>query len=273
MPTPYRVLIVEDEPLMREYLSANLPRLHPAFLAADAAHDGLAALALVESNRYDLMITDLRMPGMDGLQLIERVRSLGKAMPIIILTGHDEFEYARTALHFGVAEYLLKPLNDEALAETLERLDQLIRQRRSSMQLPKDLSPQNIAAFVATCFSESDSEHTLLAERAANYIASHFTEPITQSDVAEALGITPAYLSSIFHEEKGESYTKFLTRLRMMQAALLLKGKPNVTIQSVAEQTGYVSDKHFISVFKKYFGITPHEYRQRKTQDDCLTSQ
>jgi len=131
------------------------------------------------------------------------------------------------------------------------------------MQLPKDLSPQNIATFVATCFSDSDGEHTLLAERAANYIASHFTEPITQTDVAEALGITPAYLSSIFHEEKGESYTKFLTRLRMMQAALLLKSKPSMTIQSVAEQTGYASDKHFISVFKKYFGTTPHEYRQR----------
>ena len=263
MPNPYRVLIVEDEPLMREYLIACLPRLHPAFLAADAAHDGMAALTLLESSSYDLMITDLRMPGMDGLQLIERVRSLGKTMPIIILTGYDEFEYARTALHFGVAEYLLKPLNDDALKETLDRLDQLIRQRRSSMQLPKDLSPQNIATFVATCFSDTDGEHTLLAERAANYIASHFTEPITQSDVAEALGITPAYLSSIFHEEKGESYTKFLTRLRMMQAALLLKSKPSMTIQSVAEQTGYASDKHFISVFKKYFGTTPHEYRQK----------
>lgn len=264
MPNPYRVLIVEDEPLMREYLIASLPQLHRSFFPADAAHDGASALVLMETNSYDLMITDLRMPGMDGLQLIERVRSLGKTLPIIILTGYDEFEYARTALHFGVAEYLLKPLNDDALAETLERLDQVIRQRRNSMQLPKDLSPQNIASFVATCFTDSDGEHTLLAERAAKYIASHFTEPITQTDVAEALGITPAYLSSIFHEEKGESYTKFLTRLRMMQAALLLKSKPNLTIQTVAEQTGYTTDKHFIGVFKKYFGITPNEYRQQK---------
>lgn len=264
MAGPYRVLIVEDEPLMREYLIASLQRLNPSFVAADAAHDGLAALALFESNSYDLMITDLRMPGMDGLQLIERIRSMGKTLPIIILTGYDEFEYARTALHFGVAEYLLKPLNDDALTETLERLDRLIKQRRNAMQLPNDLSPQNIARFVATCFSDSDGEHSLLAERAANYIATHFTEPITQSDVADALGITPAYLSSIFHEEKGESYTKFLTRLRMMQAALLLKSNPGMTIQSVAEQTGYASDKHFISVFKKYFGTTPNEYRQIK---------
>jgi len=264
MPNQYRVLIVEDEPLMREYLASSLPRLHPAFVAADAAHDGLAALALFECERYDLMITDLRMPGMDGLQLIERVRGMGKTLPIIILTGYDEFEYARTALHFGVAEYLLKPLNDDALRETLARLEKTLSQRRKAATLPDDLTPQNIAQFVATCFTDSDKEHTELAERAARYITTHFTEPITQTDVAEALGVTPAYLSSVFHEEKGESYTKFLTRLRMMQAALLLKSNPGMTIQSVAEQTGYASDKHFISVFKKYFGTTPNEYRQQK---------
>ena len=267
MHSPYRVLIVEDEPLMRDYLIGNLTRLHPSFSVADAAHDGVAALALFEQNRYDLVITDLRMPGMDGLQLIERIRTLGKTLPIIILTGYDEFEYARTALHFGVAEYLLKPLNDDALRETLERMERIIRQHRSAMQLPEDLTPKNIANFVATCFSESDREHKMLAERAASYITTHFTEPITQTDVAEALGVTPAYLSSVFHEEKGESYTKFLTRLRMMQAALLLKSKPNLTIQAVAVQTGYASDKHFIGVFKKYFGTTPNEYRQRVTGD------
>ena len=72
--------------------------------------------------------------------------------------------------------------------------------------------------------------------------------------MAGALGVTPAYLSSVFHEEKGESYSKFLTRLRMTQAALLLKSNPTLTLQHVAEQTGYASDKHFIGVFKKYFG-------------------
>lgn len=267
MTSQYRVLIVEDEPLMRKYLISSLSRLHPAFTVADAAHDGVAALALFETVSYDLVITDLRMPGMDGLQLIERIRSLGKTLPIIVLTGYDEFEYARTALHFGVAEYLLKPLNDDALRETLERLERVIQQHRNAMRLPTDLSPKNIAQFVATCFTESDGEHKVLAERAARYITTHFTEPITQTDVAEALGITPAYLSSIFHEEKGESYTKFLTRLRMMQAALLLKSNPGMTIQSVAEQTGYASDKHFISVFKKYFGTTPNEYRQHKAEE------
>lgn len=264
MDTVYRVLIVEDEPLMREYLNTQIGAIHSSFAAADAAHDGLAALALLKNSAYDLVVSDIRMPGMDGLSLVEHMRAEGCETPVILLSGYDEFEYARKAVHLGVVEYLLKPLNDAALHETLERLHQSLAQNRKTARLPEDLSPKSIAHFVASCFSDSTAEHTMLAERAANYITVHFTEQITQSDVADALGVTPAYLSSVFHEEKGESYTRFLTRLRMTQAALLLKTNPALTIQSVAEQTGYLSDKHFISVFKRFFGMTPNEYRQTK---------
>ncbi|MCE5188413.1 MAG: response regulator [Eubacteriales bacterium] len=263
----YHVLAVEDEPLMRQYLADNLPLIHPSFVVTDTARDGLAALSLLEANHYDLIITDIRMPGLDGLALVERIRAMGRSIPVIILSGYDEFDYARTALRFGVSEYLLKPLKDEELHDTLVRLSGDIERHRSAMRLPKDLTPENISRFVASCFYETSAEQTQLIERAVRYITTHFTEPITQTDVAEVLGVTPAYLSSVFHEEKGESYSKFLVRLRMTQAALLLKSNPSMTIQRVAEQAGYSSDKHFIGVFKKYFGATPNEYRLRKTEE------
>lgn len=267
MASVYRVLIVEDEPLMRDYLAENLSALHTAYSVADTARDGLAALALLEKNEYDLIITDIRMPGMDGLTLVGRIRAAGRSIPVVILSGYDEFDYARTALRYGVSEYLLKPLKDEELHDTLVRLSAEIERRRNATRLPRDLTPENISRFVASCFYETNAEQTQLIERAVRYITTHFTEPITQTDVAEALGVTPAYLSSVFHEEKGESYSKFLVRLRMTQAALLLKSNPSLTIQQVAEQTGYASDKHFIGVFKKYFGATPNEYRLRKAEE------
>lgn len=264
MQSTYRVLIVEDEPLMREYLAQNLSTLHPSYTVTDAARDGLAALALLDENEYDLIITDIRMPGMDGLALVGRIRAAGRSIPVIILSGYDEFDYARTALRYNVSEYLLKPLKDEELQDALTRLSAGIEQHQRDMRMPKDLSAKNITRFVASCFCETSVEQTQLCERAVRYITTHFTEPITQTDVAGALGVTPAYLSSVFHEEKGESYSKFLVRLRMTQAALLLKSNVSLTIQQVAEQTGYASDKHFIGVFKKYFGVTPNEYRLRK---------
>ncbi len=264
MPRDYRVLVVEDEPLMRDYLAVNLSQIHPSFQVKGVARDGLAALELMQQNEYDLVITDIRMPGLDGLALVERIRGMGRSVPVIILSGYDEFDYARTALRYGVSEYLLKPLKDDEMRDALTRLRNSIEQHRSAMRMPRDLTPENISQFVASCFCEMDAEQTQLIERAVHYITTHFTEPITQTDVASALGVTPAYLSSVFHEEKGESYTKFLVRLRMTQAALLLKSNPSLTIQQVAEQTGYTSDKHFIGVFKKYFGTTPNQYRLQK---------
>ena len=257
----YRTLIAEDEPLMREYLRQNLHSIHSQFLAADCARDGLDALRMLNENHYDLLITDIKMPGMDGITLVEKMRESNKQIPVILLTGYDEFEYARAGLRLGVAEYLLKPLNDMELGECLERLKTRLESEKTIV-LPAEWTPETIQSFISDCFANGNTEQSLLAKRAATYISEHFTEQITQTDVAEALGVSSAYLSSIFHETTGESYSKFLTRLRMTQAAILLKADPTLTLQRVAELTGYVSDKHFINVFKRYFQMTPNEYRK-----------
>ena len=166
----YRVLIVEDEPLMRQYLTENLSLLHAGFIVADTARDGNAALSLLEENEYDLIITDIRMPGMDGLTLVERIRAAGNRVSVIILSGYDEFNYARTALRYGVSEYLLKPLKDNELKETLGRLGAQIERRWGEARIPADLTPENISRFVASCFCETDAEQTQLVERAVRYI-------------------------------------------------------------------------------------------------------
>lgn len=260
----YRTLIAEDEPLMREYLRLNLHRIHPNYMASDCARDGLDALRKVNENTYDLLITDIKMPGLDGIALVEMLRENSNQLPVILLTGYDEFEYARAGLRLGVAEYLLKPLNDAELAQCLERLKEKL-EREKTVAIPEKWTPATIQSFISECFSDTDSAQSLLAKQAASYISEHFTERITQTDVAEALGVSPAYLSSIFHETTGESYSQFLTRLRMTQAAILLKADGSLTVQRVAELTGYVSDKHFIHVFKRYFNMTPNEYRKSKS--------
>lgn len=258
----YKTLIVEDEPLMRKYLSENLNIISPQFSTQAIARDGLDALCILEQQHFDLLITDIKMPGLDGIELVKQLRNSGNNIPVILLSGYNEFEFARAGLRLGVVEYLLKPLNDNELKNTLDRLASQLDQETGMVKIPDKWSPENIQTFISECFLDKSDEQSQLSQRAAKYISDHYAEAISQADVAEALGITPAYLSSIFHEEKGESYSKFLTRIRMTQAALLLKSNRDLTIQSIAEMTGYVSDKHFISVFKKFFGTTPNEYRR-----------
>ena len=261
----YSVLIVEDEALMRRYLFENLSSIHSDFQATETAKNGIEAIGILKNTAFDLIFTDIQMPGMDGISFVKQLREADNNVPVIILTGYDEFEYARAGLRLGVAEYLLKPLSDSDLFRALEALKTKIESQRNSVALPQSWTNENIRDFLSRCFActNPNSEQANLSERAAAYITSHFSEQITQMDVADALGITPAYLSSIFHEEKGESYSKFLTRLRMIQSAMLLKSNPDLTVSTIAEQCGYLSDKHFISVFKKFFGTTPNEYRKQ----------
>jgi AraC-like DNA-binding protein len=103
-------------------------------------------------------------------------------------------------------------------------------------------------------------ETTKTVESAKEFICTHYHEQISLALVADNLKVTPSYLSDLFHKCMGEPYTKFLTRVRMEQALLLLKSNPNEKIYKIADKTGFVSAKHFNSVFKKYYGFTPTEY-------------
>ena len=529
----YRTLIVDDEPLMRQYLGEHLSDICPEFCVTGIACDGLEAVELLQKQSFDLVITDIKMPEMDGLNLAKHIFDSELGAKVIIISGYNEFEYARLAIKYGVSDYLLKPLSDEDIYETLSKIkaeltseavkadnrisvnsydyytDQEVKEellsallrgntgsipllyhvlqdrkitfdqgyyaimllcidelhlmlqekkvlentsyslelyqqikvycnrngythtyddqgytlillsakseediavrakaiqdellltvwgrlkpkilstfgyivndmmglRRSytsavealALSLKKVHSPissryyvsqskfitelgticealyadyisQNtnkslsdlylyislfedeisIAAilrygsylirylarkcniktdYVLSSFKElmlcidqsmgsstfdKDSVHALFlrvikilghndsfilipettntVESAKEFICTHYHEQISLAMLADQLKVNPSYLSDLFHKSMGEPYTKFLTRVRMEQALLLLKSNPNEKIYKIADKTGFVSAKHFNNVFKKYYGFTPTDY-------------
>ena len=106
----FKALVVDDEPLMREYLGKNLNKINSDWVAEDTASDGIYAIQLLQHKDYDAVITDIRMPGMDGIELSKYLFKNKSDMPIIIITGYDEFEYARAAVKLNVFDYLFKTL-------------------------------------------------------------------------------------------------------------------------------------------------------------------
>lgn len=258
----YNVCVIEDEPLMREYLASNLSSINPDFYVSAAAANGSEAINLLNGHNFDLIITDIRMPGLSGLEIVEKIRNEEDDTPVILLTGYDDFSYAKTAIKLGISDYLLKPLNDNELCESLNKAKDSIERTRHSVTIPDELSPDVLAHLIADKFHGQSSEDSQIVNRAVAYISEHFCEGISQSDVADAIGVSAAYLSGLFREGTGESYSEFIKRLRMTKAAALLKSQPDMTVNVIAEQVGYFSDKHFISVFKKYFGNTPSEFRK-----------
>lgn len=522
----YHTMIVDDEPLMRTYLSKNIPIFSDLFDVSAVAKDGLDAIELLKTVPVDLVITDIKMPEVDGLTLAKYIHENYPSIPVIIISGFSDFEYAQKAIRYNVKDYLLKPLVDKTLVDLLENIAARMRQGqkvsrfqnvgqtakqmplrcrlltalldedssqiyplyeelhqngqifmkpfgciieckclysygaiqggkeadaaalslnlcvnelctrfgwialcdkngstyiladaereaeleyqigrfaeelqekcRTDLRVPIDsycgrfvtdmmqlsLSYNSLAEVLPLAFVQAESpfcyddlpkyhskikrlnqwrdqltrdfhveaeehwfadlrnwctesdvpkdasflwrcavylttaistlspidpndrqqafaglagrchEHsgpfeledlvgTLLAmlhlfahrlpksaevspviQQAKEYIMRHYQENISLSDVADHCAVSNSYLSDLFHKQLGVSYLKYITGLRMEQAAKLLKNQPDLKIYEVAAQTGFVSDKHFISVFKKFYGVSPTIYQK-----------
>lgn len=138
----YKVVLVEDEIVAREGIRDNVDWRSAGFEFCGEAPDGEMALPLIESTRPDVLITDIKMPFMDGLQLCQIVRERLPWLKIIILSGHDEFHYAQEALKLGVTEYLLKPLGVQDLHDVLQKVARQLDQERQELESLRALQGQ-----------------------------------------------------------------------------------------------------------------------------------
>lgn len=262
----YKLLIVDDESLTRLYMQQKVSTLDEKWEVSGEASDGAEALEFLSRGKVDLVITDIKMPVMDGLELCSIIHHDYPGQKVIILSGYDEFSYAQQAIRYGVDDYLLKPLMEEELQAALGKISARIENEKYREQTFRVVSNLSESYNMLDKNAESHHNHTSeqnITELARDFIRSHYFEPISLAQIAEHIGVTSNYLSCIFHKQVGESYIKYLTRVRMEQAAKLLDQKPQAKISDISERIGYVSVKHFLYVFKQHFNCTPGEYRKR----------
>jgi len=223
-------------------LNHNLTQINEDWTAKDTASDGIYAINLLQNNIYDVVITDIKMPAMDGIELSKYLYKNQPQTPIIIISGYDEFEYARAAVKLNVFDYILKPLRDEELSAAL-----------SAISLRRDYPDTDSIKSI-------ERNKNTLVSQIQEYLQLHFREGLSLTILADIFNITPSYLSTIFHKEIGEPYSKYLLRMRMETAKAILSN-PNYKVQDVALDVGFSSSKHFGSVFKSYYGISPGEFK------------
>jgi two-component system, response regulator YesN len=138
----YKVFLVEDEIITREGIRDNVDWASNGFEYAGEASDGETALSLLRSIKPDILITDIKMPFMDGLQLGKLIREQMPRTKIVILSGHDEFEYAQEAIKIGVTEYLLKPITVQKMHQVLQRLASQLDQESREQENLRELQMQ-----------------------------------------------------------------------------------------------------------------------------------
>jgi two-component system response regulator YesN len=129
-----KLLIVDDEHLIRRGLSKMIEASHAGWTVIGEAENGVQALSLIEELEPDLVITDIRMPEMDGVELCQRVSELGRSIDVMVLTAHKDFEFAQAALRYGAIDFLLKPISAQELAPPLEKAYRLYAERQEQAE-------------------------------------------------------------------------------------------------------------------------------------------
>ena len=240
-----KVLIVEDEEMIRKGIVLTVDWAALDCVVVGEATNGVQGLEAARRLEPSLIITDLKMPQMDGIEMLTALRAEGCTAYVIILTAYDNFAYAQSALRLGAVDYLLKPFHDGDLENAVTR----IQQRRQ---------PAAKATPIGAARKGDKSKYVL---EAMDYISKHYNEPdISVGTVAQSLNISEGYLSHTFKKETDYTLLNYLTRYRIHKAMELLKDC-RVKVYEVAEQVGYRDIAYFSATFKKYAGISPSEYQ------------
>lgn len=240
-----KVLLVEDEQVIRQGLKRLMEEVIGGWKVIGEADNGQAALELLKGVTPDLIVTDIRMDGMNGIELIQKIRSRLHNVDIIIISGHADFEYAQKAIKYGVSDYILKPVDRVELALILEQL----KRRRSDSTDQSDIQ------------SVEDNTGRNIIRQVKQLVISQLDQDISLQSIAEQVHLNHQYLSTLFKTETGQNFSEFVTQSRMERAKELLK-TTNMKVYEIASLSGYLSSKHFMAVFKQIVGVTPTEYRE-----------
>lgn len=214
--------------------------------------NGIEALDWMRKNEADLIITDIRMPVMDGLALIEQLCSEEIQTDVMIVSGYDDFQYAQKALRFGVVDYLLKPVELEdarsRLSDWMGSLEQKERDERKYYQEKhaSDMSP---------------------VDQVMRFVKESMPGDVSLAEAAEKVHLNPCYLSQLFKQQTQKNFVDFVTETRMKEAQKLLV-YTSMRVSEIAYRLGYTDLSYFSHTFKKFTGTPPSEYRKASKETD-----
>ncbi len=247
----YKAVIIDDEKWVIRSLRAMIAKNDRDFETVGEAYNGVQGWNLMMQLRPDLAFVDVRMPGMGGLELMQKANETHIPTLFAVISGYAEFAYAQKAIVNRAIGYCLKPFSQSEIDETLQKAKQILGERRLSAPAEQITVQQPFRRGLV-------KNETVL--RMIAYLNENFREEISIQQLADLCSINPNYASQLFSRELGETYTSYLTKLRIGYAAKLLR-QTNLTVTQIADKTGYKDYFYFAKVFKKYMGVTPSAYR------------
>lgn len=242
----YSFIFIDDENLMREFFQDVVDFSDYGFeLAAMFSAAEQAIPWLKEHPETKAVITDIRMGEMSGLDFCEKVREYNEDILLVVLSGYQEFEYARRALRINVFDYLLKPTMYEDIDMLFKRMKKQLDVREKGNQKTEDCQDYQFESMIC---------------KIKNYIEDNYDKDLTLDSVAKHVGMNASYLSRFFKQHTGSNFLDYVSNARVRKAIGYL-ADPTVKVGDICYMVGYKSPQHFYKIFRQYTGCTPSEYR------------
>lgn len=249
------ILVVDDEEVIVLGIMKRIRQLSDIPTQVVGAYSGEEALAVMENFIPDLLITDIHMAPMDGLELIAAARQKNLCQHFLILTAYESFDYVRRALQYQVMDYLVKPIDWALLEEHIRRL---------AMKSDSKAKTEEVLAQYQDLFlhlEKTDFSNSL--KKLTKYIKGNFTHQISLVHLSVYSGLSENSICNLFKKELGITFLDYLYELRLKRAMELLLGSEGTTVREIAQQIGYLSERQFFRVFKSKTGLTPQQFRER----------
>ena len=240
----YELLVVDDEVNSRNTLATCFPWYELGFHICGQAGNGREAMDFIAENIVHVVLSDIRMPVMDGIELSKLIHEQkSKKIIMVLLSAYNDFSYAQQAIKYGVKEYLLKPSNFSELKEIFEKIRMELDVLYDTTAVPSGKEGDIIAQVYQYC-AENYKEGSLV-------------------ELADRLFLNSSYLSQLIRQKTDKTFSDIMNENRMQQAVILLENS-DIKIYTIGHMIGYMNPNNFTRAFRNHFGIAPTEYRLSK---------
>ncbi len=244
----FKLLIVDDEPMIRKGMIKLIDYEELAVGSIFEASDGKTALEIVKLETPDIILADINMPVMDGLEFAAKAKEINPEAKIAIITGYNYFDYAVAALKAGVDDYVIKPVSKEDIRQLLVKMIHDIKKQKSNSKLKE--SVEKLTGKNGDTGIESEYRQDIIDIIGRSYSNSSFSLKF----LADEIALSPGYLSSHFKEVFGITFHDYLTSERLERAKILVLSS-NLKNYEIAAQVGFDDPNYFSTAFKRRFGM------------------
>lgn len=251
----YQLVVIDDETRILNGIVKTFPWEKWGYQVVNSFTNSLEALNYVGKNSVDVILTDIYMPGMNGIELTKKLQDIHPKVNVVFMSGFRDFEFARKAIQLGVKQYITKPICKKEILSVFKEIKKELDQNQKV--------GRNLDSPITSDYPHTDTPstyHNKVILLAKKYVEENI-DSASLERAAEYVGLSPGYLSKLYRQETNISFSEYLLHVRMVRGMQLLNDV-RIRVYEVSYQVGYKYQKNFSREFRRYFGISPSEYRE-----------